>query len=167
MAYLFHNISQKAKWERDESHYPWLNEGEVAADVFNTLRPQDGTLSTYVIDDGKTRLLRVAAALVCTRDHFQHMDYVLIPYDAVADAFTLFNTPGGTADEDVNKWHVDIVHLTSDKLAEFTRLIRDDRHEMDRLSEKAVESRIYYGVENSEIDCNRITKPKMRAKLCT
>ena len=165
MAYLFHSISQKAKWERDKSYYPWLNEGEVAADVFNTLRPMDGTLSTYMIDEGKTRLHRVAAALVCTRDSFQHVDYVLIPYDTVADTFTLCNTPGRTADVEVNKWHVDIVHLTSEKLAEFTRLIRVDRHELDRISESTIKSRIRYGIKHKHIDCDKITS-NIRTKVC-
>ena len=166
MVYLFHSISQKAKWERDKNFYPWLKEGEVAADVFNTLRPSDGTLSTYIIDKGKTRLHRVAAALVCTRDGFQHVDYVLIPYATLADAFTLCTTPGKTADDKVNEWHVDIVHLTSEKLARFVQLIRDERHEMDRISEDTVKSMIYYGVENKHIDCDKIKNPKMKAKVC-
>ena len=167
MPYLFHSISQKAKWERDKCYYPWLNEGEVAADVFNTLRPKDGTLSTYVIDEGKTRLHRVAAALVCTRDGFKHVDYVLIPYETVADEFTLCITPGGTADDEVNEWHVDVVHLTSEKLAKFVQLIRDEKHEMDRISEDIVKSQIYYGIENKQIDYKKIENPKMKAKLCT
>ena len=165
MVYLFHNIKQKAYWERDKFYYPWLNEGEVVADVFRSLRPVDGTLSTYIIDEEKTRLHRVAAALVCTRDSFQHVDYVLLPYGSVASKFTLREVPGKTADDEVNKWHVDIVHLTSEKLSEFTRLIRDDRHEMDRISESTVKSKIRFGIENRQIDCEKMSS-KISTKVC-
>ena len=165
MIYLFHDIKQKALWERDRCYYPWLQEGELVADVFKGLRASDGTLSTYIIDAEKTRLNRVAAALVCTRANFQHVDYVLLPFDDIAKAFRLCEKPGNTADEVVNGWHVDIVHLTPARLLDLAYLIFDHRHLLDRVEEKVVKSEIRTGIDSGFLDCNKI-KSKLKNKVC-
>lgn len=165
MVYLFHDIKQKAYWERDNCHYPWLQEGELVADVFKGLRTTDGTLSTYAVDSEKTRINRVCAALVCTRASFQHIDYALIPFDAMADSFRLANTPGNTADDSVNVWHVDLVNLTPSKLIDLAYLIRNYKHLINRVEEHVIKSEIELGIEKRLLDCDKI-KSKIRNKVC-
>lgn len=163
MAYLFRDIRRKSWWDPDRPH-DWLQENELAADVFKGLATINGALSTYVIDAEKARVLRVVAALACTRDNFQPIDCVLIPFDAVANSFSLSETPGETPDDEVNGWHVDVVHLTPSKLVDLVYLIREHKDAMRRFPKKQVESAALQGIDADFIDRNKI-KDRLQTKL--
>lgn len=163
MAYLFRDIRRKSWWNPDRRR-GWLQENELAADVFKGLATINGELSTYVIDAEKARVHRVVAALACTRDNFQPIDYVLIPFDAVASLFSLSETLGETPDDEVNGWHVDVIHLTPSKLVDLVYLIREHKDAMRRFPKKQVESAVLQGIDADFINRNRVNR-SLQTKL--
>lgn len=140
MSFILRGIGKKALWFKEQSDFPWLPVGELVADVFKTIATGDGCLSTYAVDEEKSNLKRVIAALACTRDSVQRYDYVLVPRNIIEDSFELRESAGKTADEAVNQIHLDIVHLTPAKLSELAYIFRDQS--IGRLLKKEVDSEI-------------------------
>ncbi len=157
MAFLFREIRNKSLWDKSDD-LPWLPEGELVADVFKALGTSNGDLSTYAVDDDKSNVHRVVAAFACTRDNFQRVDYVLIPFDAVDGAFGLKKTPGATADAGVNDWHYDIIELTSQKLLNLAYLIQSFKQTMKRMPKKTVKIAVNVGIKRGNIDRNRVNR---------
>lgn len=164
MTFLFRELKNKSWWDKREDELPWLQQGEMVADVFKGLGTEDGNLSTYFIDANKSNVDRVVAAYACTRNSFQRVDYVLIPLDIVSDAFGMNTIAGNTADDKVNLWHRDIIELTPEKLLNFAYLIDNHRNMMARVREKKVRKDVTEGLERGEIDRDRID-PILRQKL--
>ena len=157
MSYIFRGIDNKARWYKGlRPDFPWLEQGELLADVFKDLRTTHGTLSVYAVDSNQTYLNRIIAALACTRNNIQNYDYVLVPASIIKEKFELQETKGNTADDKVNEWHWNIIHLTSSKLNELAYIVRDHRESMSRLPEKKVESAVRQGIDDQFIDFNRI-----------
>lgn len=156
MSYIFRGIGNKTWWYKDRSDFPWLGEGELIADIFKGLNATHGSLSVYAVDSDQTYLNRIIAALACTRNSIQNFDYVLVPVSIIEENFELQETKGNTADDKVNEWHWNIIHLTSSKLNELAYIVRDHRESMSRLPEKKVESAVRQGIDDQFIDFNRI-----------
>ena len=165
MSFVFRGIGNKAWWYKDQHpDFPWLRKGELIADVFKGLSTTHGTLSIYAVDAEKTNINRIIAALACTRDNIQKFDYVLVPIETIEDKFELSKTKGKTADDTVNEWHLDILHLTSSKLTELAYIFRDHRESISRLSEKKVESAVRKRIDGGLIDVGRINE-KLKGKF--
>ena len=165
MTFLFREIENKSWWDKSQDDLTWLEEGQLVADVFKGLRTEKGTLSTYFIDAERSNESRVVAAFACTRESLQRVDYVLIPTDAVADIFKTKIIPGETADDEVNRWHRDIVDLTAQKLVELARLIDNHQDLMVRVPWKTVEKTVRNARNRRNIDCERV-HPRLRPKIC-
>ena len=170
MSYVLRKI-HKPWWYKDQSdNYEWLTDGELVSDIFRTeMATEDGKLSIYALDEDRQNLSRIAAALACTRDFLQNLDFVVLPKDLILNALVLQDSPGDTPDETVNKWHVDIVHLTPSKLTDLTYLIRDHRHSFGRFKSKQLDSAILEGIGYGHISLNRVSEPlrqKLSEKIC-
>lgn len=165
MEYLFREIGNRRWWGVDTPPPDWLPPGELLADVLRGLRTYDGDLSTFVIDSNLNELNRVAAAFACTRHKPEYLDYVLLPKSEVENAFVLQTSPGGTPDEEVNKLHLDIVHLTPRKLCDLARLIGQYRDSMKRIPKDDIENEIRSNIELDYIDCSKI-KTGIRKLVC-
>ena len=107
---------------------------------------------------------RVVAAYACTRESLQRVDYVLIPFELANGSFALKETPGETADDKVNRLHVDIIALTPRSLANLAYLI--DNCARARVLPKAVGKIVEVGINRGNIDCTKINS-KLKEKVCT
>jgi len=165
VSYLFRELRNKSWWDKREDELPWLQQGELVADVFKGLGTEDGKLSTYLIEADKSNVDRVVAAYACTRNSLQRVDYVLIPLDTVAGAFGLNHIAGNTADDEVNLWHRDVIELTPEKLLNLAYLIDNHRNMMTRVREKKVRQEVKERLDCGDIDCDRID-PILKKKLC-
>ena len=165
MSYIFRGIGKKSWWYKDlHPDFPWLEQGELFADVFKAIRTKDGSLSVYAVDSDQTYLNRIIAALACTRDSLQDFEYVLVPASVIEEKFELQETKGNTADDKVNEWHWNIVHLTPSKLTGLAYIFRDHRESMDKLPKKKIESEIRSGINSGFIDRNQV-KDRLKTKF--
>ena len=80
--------------------FPWLQEGELLADVFNEIRTKDGKLSIYTVDADKTNLTRIIVALASGRENFQDYEYVVVPKREIEENFEIDKMPGCVAHGD-------------------------------------------------------------------
>ena len=87
MSYIIRKV-HKPWWYKDrQDEFRWLEKGELLADILSVeMATEKGTLSTYSIDC-VTQLNRVVAALACSRDSLQNLDYVLFPKSALDNCF--------------------------------------------------------------------------------
>jgi hypothetical protein len=70
---------RKARWyQYDRSDFPWLLEEDIPADPLGDLATNDNELSVWQINDDKSNLPRVAAALAANCDDISNLDYALI-----------------------------------------------------------------------------------------
>src|SRR5438045_1847252 len=123
MPFLLRKLT-KQKWQ-PEYAIGWLLEGDLQADALNDLATQNNELSVFHIDDDKSNLNRVVAALAAKRDSLDKLDYALVASQIADDAgFKTRMIKGDTADEAVNQWHRDITELSVANLANLAVVIK-------------------------------------------
>ncbi|NJL67865.1 MAG: hypothetical protein HC894_15955 [Microcoleus sp. SM1_3_4] len=89
----------------------------MQADSLSDMVTTANKLSVYRINDDKSNLNRVAAALVANCENISNFDYLLfdellLQILEIKSEETQANTP----DESVNNWHLDLVELSLTKL---------------------------------------------------
>lgn len=78
-----------------------------------------------MIEDFQADLERVVTALAGTRQVITDIDYAVFDHSLLSEiAIELEFNDGDTADDDVNKWHRDLVELTTSKLLALARVIK-------------------------------------------
>lgn len=161
MPYLM-RIVRSGRWLPPD----WLPPGEPPADILEDLQTRGtNALSLWLIEEDRSNLERVAAALASGRDSFSNLDYRLVPtgwltrYRIVAAA-----TPGKTADTEANdRWHRDLSHLTANRLVSVARCMWR-RDAPGRLSEKRVKQLLSDGIQSGQLRTEQIN-PNLAAKL--
>ena len=162
MALLLRGIGNKAWWDKSRDDFSWFGEGELVADVLKKLSTVDGALSTYIVDDDKTKIDRVVAALASGRTKIENFDYMLVPTDVVLKNFLSDNSNGRTPDSGVNEWHLDIVHLTPAKLFQLAYIYRNHKESLCRMLKPAVKSALQTSKDNRYPDMNRVSEKVAR-----
>lgn len=114
MPFLLRKI-RKSRWYTED--LSWLNSDELQADSLSDMVTTANKLSVYRINDDKSNLNRVAAALVANCENISNFDYLLfdellLQILEIKSEETQANTP----DESVNNWHLDLVELSLTKL---------------------------------------------------
>ena len=142
MPLIFREIGNKSWWDKAHDEFHWLGKDEIVSDVYKGVKSIKGTLSAYWIDDDKTDLVRVVAAIACKRSSLENFDFVLVPENELESNFEIQRTPGTTADDLVNGLHRDIVHLTAANLLNLVCIFRDHKTSMTRLSKDEVKEAI-------------------------
>lgn len=160
MAYILRKV-ERTWWYRDRrDQFQWLMEGELHADILCAeMATVNGTLSVYCLDAEKTHLERIVAAIACTRNYLQNLDYVLIPEVDLREVFRFEVTPGETPDSLVNELHRDIVHLTPSLVNNLTYRIRDRRESICRCKRNKVKKTILQEIDNGHININQLKEP--------
>ncbi len=160
MAYVLRKV-EKTWWYKDQrDQFEWLTEGELLADILCAeMATVNGMLSVYFLDAEKSYLDRVVAAIACTRNYLQNLDYVLIPEADLKGVYFIENTPGETPDRFVNELHRDVVHLTPSLLNGLTYKIRDCRASICRYKRNKLKRTILQEIRNGNIDPNRLKEP--------
>ena len=157
MAFLLRGIGNKAWWDKSRDDFSWLGEDELIADVLKSLGTVDGALSTFIIDEEKTKIDRVVAALASGRSKIENFDYMLAPVDVVLKNFRSDNTKGKTPDSDVNAWHLDIVHLTPAKLIQLAYILRNHKEDLCRMPRPNVKSALQTSKNHGFLDMEKVS----------
>ncbi len=142
MPLIFREIGNKSWWDKAHDEFCWLGENELVGDVFKGVKAIKGRLSTYRLEDDKSSLQRVVAALACKRSNLENFDFVVVPENEMESSFEFLRTPGNTADALVNGLHRDIVHLTATDLMKLVIVFRNHMSAMSRLYKDDVKEAI-------------------------
>ncbi len=164
MAFLLRGIGNKAWWDKSRDDFSWLGEDDLIADVLKSLSTVNGALSTYIIDEDKTKIDRVVAALASGRTKIENFDYMLVPIDVVLKNFRSDNTKGKTPDFKVNEWHLDIVHLTPAKLVQLAYILRNHKESLSRMLKPEVKSALQTGKDKGYLDMSKVSE-KVKLEL--
>ncbi|MGH7146627.1 MAG: hypothetical protein ACREIJ_01830 [Nitrospiraceae bacterium] len=108
----------KSRWYKINPPPSWLLQNEIPAQPLADVVPRpDENLSLWRIDDHRSNLNRVAAAIASGREKLDKLDYALFSI-AIIDqlGLTVVQSSGNTPDVDVNSnWHWEIIELTANK----------------------------------------------------
>lgn len=127
----------------------WLEEGEAQANALLDLKPEENKLSFWHIEDDKSNLHQVVAAIGAGRDVPEHLDYALFDQTSLAKArFRIEHTIGRSFHKGANEyWHRDTTELSAEDVAEIANTImehgtttRMGRSEVTSLARQAVTS---------------------------
>jgi hypothetical protein len=153
----------KPRWDWNTDDSPWIRPGDIPAAPLTDLRTsQNSELSVWYIENNRSNLARIVAALAGTRDHSDKFDFALFPEAVLTQAqIQSKDSLGNSADRDANSsWHRDLVELTASKLSTLVRLMRE-QGEIERRFEKQVIELIANGVKQGWIEAQRL-KPSLR-----
>ena len=137
---------------------PWLRAGDFPAAPLGDLRTSVASrLSVWHIEGDRSNLKEVVAALAATRDHADKFDFALFPEGVLQEAQIRAEvTRGDSLDLAANqKWHRDLVELSSAKLVRLAELIHL-QGQIERLLENEVTELIREGVEAGQLDQRRL-----------
>jgi hypothetical protein len=160
MPFLMRTV-RKGRWHQQD----WLPVGEPPADALADISTQSNELSVWLIEDDRSNLNRVAAALAAARDSVSNLDYRLVPVGWVGiHRIPVQATEGRTADLQANqKWHRDIPRLTASRLLSLARCMWR-RGVAGRISERRVEELLLSGLRTGQLGRERLNQ-KLAAKL--
>ena len=167
MALLLRGNIDNRRWDWAEVGIPWLPAGEFPAAPLADLKTSlASSLSVWHIEDDRSNLDRVIAALAANRQHPEKFDYILIAEHLLADAgLQAQGTMGSSKDPEANnQWHRDLVELTSSKLVQLARLIY--QHAVrDRVLEPRVKELVASAVNAGRIASATLPDQLRRAVL--
>jgi len=156
----------KPRWDWSSDDSPWVPPGDIPAAPLTDLRTSPNSeLSVWYVEDNRSNLARIVAALAGTRDHSDKFDFALFPEAVLTHAQIQWeNSSGNSADRDANSsWHRDLVELTASKLSTLVRLIRE-QGEIERRFEKQIIELVADGVKQGWIEVQRL-KPSLRRSV--
>jgi hypothetical protein len=144
----------------------WLAPGEIPADPLKDLITSNNTLSLWHIEDDRSNLERVIAAIAATCDVSSNFDFVLFDRRQVEDlAIKLEFHPGDTPDEKANaSWHYDATELSASRLVNLATRMFSDKAVIERLLEKNVLALIAAAVLEQRINLAKLSQ-RLRAKV--
>lgn len=154
---------RQARWYKVEG--AWLAADEIPADPLSDLTTKDNQLSIWYIEDDRSNLERVIAALAASGTDIANVDYALLDHQWLGDLYiTMASTRGGTPDEEVNTaWHRDLVELSAGKLVTLATAIFTHA-EKQRMPKIRVHQLIVQAVTLGWIDIQRL-QPKVRTEI--
>lgn len=132
--YYLRKLIKRNNWtkyhgETDYRNLSWIKyKNDFPSEIiFKELNADNNELSFYRIDQDKSNLERVLAALGANRESIKHIDYVLINVDIIKyRKFNFIKTPGLTPDININdNYHWIFQEITGYQLAKLTKLILD------------------------------------------
>ncbi len=152
---------RKSRWYK----YPWLEEGGSQADALLDLKTDDNILSVWYIEDDKSNLERVLAALASNSDNISNVDYALFEeQDMLNMDIKLDSTKGNVPDDEVsNSWHRHLSELSAMKLAMIAKTIQTVG-EIDRKQPQEVKKLLKESVVAGKIESSKLN-PKIRAAI--
>jgi len=154
---------RKAKWYKNEN-VSWLAEGELQADALSDLETKNNELSVWYVEDDKSNLEQIAAALAASGDAISNLDYALLDQEVLSEvSIKVRNTRGGSPDKKVNSWHRDLVELSATALFELAKAIQT-KATKERILPRDIGRLIKRAVDAGQIDRTKL-KPGVAAKL--
>ena len=145
---------RKAKWYKN-AYVPWLEEGELQADVLVDLSTKNNELSVYQINDVNTDLPEVIGAIALTCDNTSNIDYALfMEKDLEELKIKVSFSEGDTPDDVVNLKHYDLTEITANKILSLTTVVKGGI--IGRFTESNVIRIVAEALRNNRIDRSRI-----------
>jgi hypothetical protein len=141
--------------------------GEIIADPMSDFLPTDkGTLSVYLVENNKQYIDRVIAAMAATRQDVDKFEYAIVELqDLESRGFETEIQLGTTPDEEVNRWHLNIVKLSTQKILDLTHLFfqKSVPDLLGRRYKEDVEALLRENVQF--FNAKKVTQPKIRKFL--
>jgi hypothetical protein len=153
MSYYLRELYSNIKWER--TRFPtWLKEGELPSCIIRDLRADDNALSIWEIDEDKSNLPGVIAALVAAQRKSvkNDFDYALIAENHLNEiTFKPIKTPGKTPYGVINVYHRDIQNLSINGVVYFADLL--SRYgELNRMDWREIVTQLKTANEKKQLD---------------
>ena len=158
MLLIIRKVDKRPFWDRNAPPVEsWLKPEDLAADALQEIRTTENRLSVYLIDSLESPgLNRLLAALAACRDFIANLVYAALDAHLLNDLqIRLEETPGETPDEEVNKWHRDLIELTASKLSDFGLAIRKHA-KISRKHPKDIKELIKQGIRSNQIEQARL-----------
>ena len=159
-------LVKQARWDICEGH-EWLPQGDIpAAPLADFTNTTQYCLSVWLVESEEL-VSRVVGALAASRGKADVLDYVLFPQDYLKAAeLELYEVPGKTPDDDVNRYHRDLTHVSADKVVLLTKRIWYGNIEDGRASRvtRAYTKDIIRLVVEA-VRCGRISLERLKPKL--
>jgi hypothetical protein len=149
------------RWELDAERRPkWLAEGEIPADPVTELKTTKNKLSVWDVGVDLDLIKRIAAAMTIQSKHLNNtFDYVLFDSELLeTEGIEMERAEGATCDKDLNKRHINLKHLSAQKLVRLTDelLSKSTGIKFDRENPKTVGEYILEGISEGRLDANTI-----------
>jgi hypothetical protein len=165
-------LVKQARWDVREGH-DWLPQGDIpAAPLADFTNTSQHCLSVWFVDSEEL-VNRVVGALAASREKADVLDYVLFPQNYLKAAeMEVREIPGRTPDENVNRCHRDLIHVSADKVVLLAKRIwhRNPEDILDskvkRVYTQDVIHLVVKAVRRERISLERL-KPKLRAAIRT
>jgi hypothetical protein len=156
---------RKARWyQYSQADFPWLLDEDIPADPLGDLATNNNTLSVWQIDDNKSNLPQVAAALAANCDDLSNLDYALLDQQFLQNNITLQPSLGNSPDKTANQnWHCDLVELSARKLVDLAKAILAHA-EIKRIPEKEMLHLLAQAAASGQIERAKL-HDKIRAKI--
>ena len=163
MPSFLRKINNKNLWLRADEP-TWLPLGESVADILKDLKADRGRLSFWQVEDDRSNLDRLLAAMVGTYGRADKFDYVVIPATVLEGlAIPLVETDGATPDDLAKEWHVDASELTCLGLAKLAEAVRASG-DFKRVNPGPALRLLSKSVTNGWIDLSRLS-PDLQDRL--
>ena len=145
----------------------WLQDGDIVADPLSDLNTKMGKISVWHIEDDRSNLDRVLAALATApqKDSITSLDYVIFDESLFKKiGLRVEVTPGGTVDKTANStWHRDVVEISGHRLVELAKVILE-KGEIDGILRAKLLELIKKQITCGELDRNRLNR-KMKQSV--
>ena len=159
MPFVFRKLDRKARLYRVK----WTETDDVQADALREFRTRENALSIWLIDDNRSNLERVIAAVAAGRDRLCNLDYALIEH-TLLDELDIQVSPqeGESVDDDANRrWHQDLERLSATKVVQLAVAVQRTEGGLQRVQKRAVGQLIATSIRNGFINPNRIDERLM------
>jgi len=148
---LLLRVIRKPRWYKQA----WLEEGKAQANAILDLRPQENKLSFWQIEDSKSNLYQVAAAVAAGRDSPANFDYVLFDQTLLTKTgVKTEHTVGRSFHREADKyWHRDTCQLSAENVAEIANIIME-HGTRQRIRESEIANLVRQLISSGTIDVN-------------
>jgi len=133
--------------------------GSLQADALKNFKTTENKLSVFIVADGDKDLDRILTALASTRDSVDILDYALFEASILEKAGIKYdsNVQGATADNDVNRLHIDLINLTAKQIFDLADFIQNNG-ELKRITGSQVKKMLLVAIRNKTLDNAKINK---------
>jgi hypothetical protein len=154
MPYLLRGI-KKPRWYREVDFE--VDEADAPAEPLRDLGTQGNALSVWLVDEAKSNLERVVAAMAAGRQGLVEYDYILFDQELVeAAGIAVDDVEGNSPDLEANRiWHRHLKNLTVRKMGKLvTAAWRSS--EIGRFQRSRIRSLVKHGLEEGSIVASQV-----------
>lgn len=165
MAKFLRKVETKRHWDHKGEFSKYIPAGEASADCLGDLKTSSEALSVWELDDEKTNLNRILAAIASTREHLQKIDYLIVDAAHVTNlGLKIQPKPGQTRDAGANNaWHRDLIHLSASDLSRLANVLFEHAQRRREMEVKLI-ALLKHSVDEGHVD-RAALRPGIAQKL--